>query len=57
MEIDDIKEVSDEILRILDKLMNRDCQPGKFSLLKIKQLAKNTDILYIIENDPVYFCF
>ena len=55
MEIHDIKEVSDEVLRILDKLMNRDCQPGKFSLLKIKQLAKNTDILYIIEEDPVYF--
>jgi hypothetical protein len=55
MEIHDIKEVSDEVLYILDKLMNRDCQPGKFSLVKIKQLAKNTDILYIIEEDPVYF--
>ena len=56
MEIHDIKEVSDKVLLILDKMMRRDCQHGKFSLVKIKELAKNTDILYIIENEvPIYF--
>ena len=57
MEIYNIKAVPDAILEKLTTLMNRDCQPGKFSLIELRdKYSKNTDVLYIIENDePVYF--
>jgi len=57
MEIYNIKPVPDTILEKLTTLMNRDCQPGKFSLVEIRdKYSKNTDVLYIIENEePVYF--
>lgn len=46
--IQDIKSVSDEILKELTDLMNKDCQPGKYSLAEIRdKFAKNMDILYI----------
>jgi hypothetical protein len=57
MEIYNIKTVPDAILEKLTTLMNRDCQPGKFSLVEIRdKYSKNTDVLYIIEKgEPVYF--
>jgi len=57
MEIYNIKTVPDAILEKLTTLMNRDCQPGQFSLVEIRdKYSKNTDVLYIIENgEPVYF--
>jgi hypothetical protein len=56
MEIHNIKDISDDILNKFTKIMNRDCQAGKFSLKKIKDLANNTDMLYMFEDEtPVYF--
>jgi len=43
MEIHNIKDVSDTILNSLDILGNKDCQPGKYSLIEIREMAKNTD--------------
>ena len=56
-EIKDIKDMSDALLEKLTTVLNRDCQPGKYSLVEIRdKYAKNTDRLYIIENgEPVYF--
>jgi len=55
MEIHNIKDVSDDILNTLDTLLTSDCQAGKYSLTYLKQIAKNTDILYVFENDiPIY---
>ena len=36
MEIQDITTVSDEILMKLTTVMNSDCQPGKYSLVEIR---------------------
>ena len=48
--IQDIKTVSDEILKELTVIMNRDCQPGKFTLAEVRdRFAKTMDILYIKE--------
>jgi hypothetical protein len=56
MEIRNIKDISDSILNRLDILAKKDCQPGKYSLTKISELSKNTDVLYLFEKDtPVYF--
>ena len=57
MKIQDIKEMPDDILNRLYELMNTDCQPGKFSLIDIRdKYSKNTDVLYLFEKDtPVYF--
>lgn len=56
MKIKSIKDISDDILNSLDILVNKDCQPGKYSLIKIKEMSKNTDILYLVEKDkPIYF--
>jgi hypothetical protein len=56
MEIHNIKDVSDTILNSLDILGNKDCQPGKYSLIEIREMAKNTDILYLLEKDkPIFF--
>ena len=57
MEIHNIKEIPDDILNRLNELMNTDCQPGKFSLIDIRdKYSKNTDVLYLFEKDtPVYF--
>jgi len=57
MEIHNIKDVSDSILNKLDIMTNRDCQPGVFKLKELRDHhSKNTDILYIIEDDtPIYF--
>jgi len=56
MEIHPIKSIPDAILTSLYTLMNSDCQPGKYSLIEVKQLSKNTDVLYLFEKDtPVYF--
>ena len=57
MEIYNIKDVSDDILNSLNELMNRDCQPGRFSLIDIRdKYSKNTDILYLFDKDiPKYF--
>jgi hypothetical protein len=56
MEISNIKYVSDTILNSLDILVNSDCQSGKYSLSKIKELSKNTDILFLLEKGkPIYF--
>ena len=56
-DIKDIKDMSDALLEKLTAVLNRDCQPGKYSLIEIRdKYAKNTDMLYIIENgEPVYF--
>ena len=51
MEIKDIKDIPDSILNKFNTLMNKDCQPGKYSLVDIKEIAKNTDILYLFEKD------
>jgi hypothetical protein len=55
--IKNIKDVSDEILDILNNMMNRNCQVGKFSLRNIRDIySTSTDILYVLENtEPVYF--
>ena len=46
----------DDILHSLDILTNKDCQPGKYTLTKIREIAKNTDVLYLLEKDkPIYF--
>ena len=52
-----IKSVPDDILDILNTMMNSDCQPGKFSLIELRNTySKNTDILYLIEGgNPIYF--
>jgi GNAT superfamily N-acetyltransferase len=56
MEIHNIKDISDDILISFNKVLNRDCQPGKYSLVEIRDMAKNMDILYLFEGDiPVYF--
>ena len=57
MEIHNIKDVPDPILIRLNELMNTDCQPGKFSLIDIRdKYSKNTDVLFLFEKDtPVYF--
>jgi len=57
MKIDNIKAMPDDILNRLNELMNTDCQPGKFSLIDIRdKYSKNTDVLYLFEKDtPVYF--
>ena len=57
MKIDNIKAIPDDILNRLNELMNTDCQPGKFSLIDIRdKYSKNTDVLYLFEKDtPVYF--
>ncbi len=55
--IQDIKSVSDEILKELTDLMNKDCQPGKYSLAEVRdKFAKNMDILYI-KDDKTYIHF
>jgi hypothetical protein len=56
MEIHSLNEVSDEILDKLTILMNKDCQPGKFTLKELSQRTNNCDILYLLEQgEPVYF--
>ena len=56
MEINSIKNIPDSILNTLDILANKDCQPGKYSLVELREMAKNTDILYLVEKDtPIYF--
>jgi hypothetical protein len=57
MELHNIKDVSDNILTALDSLLTKHCQPGKFSLIEIRDTyTKNTDILYIFDGTvPVYF--
>jgi len=56
MEIHLLKEVSDEILDKLTRLMNSDCQPGQYSLKELSKLIPDTDILYLLEGDePIYF--
>ena len=48
----DIKVVSDRDLIQLTKLMNKDCQPGKYSLMEVRdKFAKTMDILYIKDGD------
>ena len=56
MEIHKIKDVSDKILNSLDKMMNKSCQGGKYTLVELRdKYSNNMDILYIIEKDePVY---
>ena len=55
MKLYNIKDVSDTILNKLDKMINRDCQISKYSLLQLRDFAKNTDIAYIIKkNTPIY---
>lgn len=47
----DIKVVSDRDLIQLTKLMNKDCQPGKYSLMEVRdKFAKTMDILYTARN-------
>jgi hypothetical protein len=56
MEIHNIKDISDDILNSFNKVLNRDCQPGKYSLVEVRDMAKNMDMLYLFEGDiPVYF--
>ena len=57
MEIHNIKEISNDILNRLNELMNTDCQPGKFSLIDIRdKYSKNTDVLFLFDKEnPVYF--
>lgn len=48
----DIKVVSDTDLIELTKLMNKDCQAGKYSLMEVRdKFAKTMDILYIKDGD------
>lgn len=54
MEIYNIKDVPDIILT---ELMNTDCQPGKFSLIDIRdKYSKNTDILFE-DKTPIKFLY
>jgi hypothetical protein len=57
MELRSIKDTPDDILDVLTGMMNRDCQPGKYSLKELRDTySKNTDILYIVKmNVPIYF--
>lgn len=56
MEIKDINDVSDDILKDLDKLAKKDCQPGKYSLIELRKMVKNMDVLYLLEKGkPIYF--
>ena len=56
MELRSIKDIPDDFLNSLDILANKDCQSGKYSLIEIRKMAKNTDILYLLEKDkPVFF--
>jgi hypothetical protein len=56
MEIKSIKDTPDHILNSLDILANKDCQPGKYSLIELRDFAKHTDVLYLFEKDkPIYF--
>ena len=56
MEIKSIKDIPDDILNSLDILVDNDCQSGKYSLIKIREMAKNTDVLYLLKNDkPIFF--
>ena len=51
----DIKVVSDTDLIELTKLMNKDCQPGKHSLMEVRdKFAKTMDILYTARNKSHY---
>ena len=56
MEIHNIKDIPDTILNSLNVLADKDCQPGKYSLIEIRKMSKNTDVLYLLEKDkPIYF--
>jgi hypothetical protein len=56
MEIKNIKEISDATLTSLDVLAIKDCQPGTYSLIRLREMAKHTDILYLFEKEkPIYF--
>jgi GNAT superfamily N-acetyltransferase len=56
MEIHNIKDTSDNILKQMDKLANKDCQPGDFSLIELREMVKNTDVLYLLdEGRPIFF--
>jgi hypothetical protein len=55
MDIKNIKDISDDMLNSFDKLLARDCQPGKFSLIKLREISDTMDILYLLEEDePIY---
>ena len=50
--LEDIKLVSDTVLIELTKLMNKDCQAGKYTLMEVRdKFAKTMDILYIKDNN------
>jgi len=56
MEIHNIKDIPDEFLNKLDTLANKDCQPGTYTLVELREMAKNTDVLYLLEKDtPIFF--
>jgi len=50
--IHSIQEIDDEVLKQLSTLLDKDCQPGKYSLIELRDLFKaKTDILYGKQND------
>ena len=56
MDIQSIKDLPDDILHSLDILAETDCQPGKYSLIELRKIAKNMDVLYLFEKgEPIYF--
>lgn len=56
MEIHNIKDMPDAFLTKLDTLANKDCQPGKYGLAVLREMSKNTDVLYLLEKDtPIFF--
>jgi hypothetical protein len=56
MDIQSIHDIPDDILSSFDKLLTEDCQPGKYSLNKIREISKTMDMLYLLEEGkPVYF--
>jgi hypothetical protein len=56
MELKDIHDISDDILKSLDILAKKDCQPGKYSLIELKKIYRHTDVLYLLDKEkPIYF--
>jgi hypothetical protein len=58
MEIHSIKDIPNSFLTKLDILAKESCQAGKFSFIKLKELATNTDVAYMFDKKTdtlVYF--
>ena len=53
-EIQPIQDMDDIILKELSSILDKNCQPGKYSLIELRDLFKaKTDILYGKDNDKL----